>query len=75
MDAKIDYFKVGLIKLINEAELPASVVYYVLKDILLDISEIKDSEIIKQKERDAFKNIETKNLEVNLDGNDSNNEN
>ena len=56
-DLKVDNFQTQLTGLINESNLPVSVVLYILKDCYIQVSELYDN-TVKQQYQDFCKEVE-----------------
>lgn len=48
MELNINKFKNELINTINEAELPISLIFYILKDTLVEVEGLRNQELQKQ---------------------------
>lgn len=55
----VENFKTDLIKVINDANLPISIVYYVTKDVMMDISNSYENYLKQAKTKSSVQKDET----------------
>lgn len=58
MDLEIHKLREALIQLLNDTEVPASVVYYIVKDLLFEIEQIKNKKVVEQKNAQQTHQVE-----------------
>lgn len=64
MDKKIKEFEIQLIDLINSAEIPAGAAYYILKDILIKVQNVfQTNAIIDEQQQQVEEQQESKEEE------------